>query len=141
MDSLSALQFTRVIDKEMKMQSQWLHDMDLSEAKPVAAEAQYHSLSLTQQKLDMSKFQPSKSFRPVSSPDIISKAKSNMGYVYPAYSEITAPRDIRPSKSLFSTVYQGIPEAFRNTERYPNGHKLHQETHRRSGVFGAVIEN
>ncbi len=136
MDSLSSLQYSRTIEKEMRIQMKWMEGIDLSDASLLSSDRMYRSVSLTQQPLDLSKFERSKNFKPHATPENITRFKASMGFVYPSYAETQAPLDSRKPVSS----YDQLPEAFRSTERYPNGHKLQQETHRRCGAFGAVIE-
>ena len=139
-DSLSALQFTKVIEREMKIQAEWLKEMDLSEARPLPADVLYRSSSLTQQPVDRSGWQPSKSMKPARNMDQYMRARGNMGFVYPSISEVTSRADSRPNPAIFDSQFKPIPEVYRNKESFPNGHKLEQDTFRHNGVFGAVLD-
>ncbi|KAF4717457.1 hypothetical protein FOZ63_022698, partial [Perkinsus olseni] len=46
MDNQAALQFAEVIAKEIGVQTKWLKDMDLSDAKPMPASETYKSSSI-----------------------------------------------------------------------------------------------
>ena len=139
-DSLSAPQFTRVIEREMYMQSEWLKDLDLSNARPLPSDVLYRSSSLTQQPLDRSGWEPAKTMKPARNMDQYLRARGNMGFVYPSLSEMVSKDDIRPKPTIFECHYSTLPEVFQNKESYPNGHKLEQDTYRFNGVFRAVLE-
>ena len=139
-DSLSALQFTKVIEKEMLAQSKWMEAVDLSNARPIPPEMIYHSMSLTQQPTKFKEAEKSPSFRPSRSLTDFNRAKANMGFVYPSLRNLKAHDDPRVEKTIFGAKFEPIPDVFIAKERFPNGHKLYQDSHRTSGVFGAVIE-
>ncbi|KAF4661029.1 hypothetical protein FOZ61_001302 [Perkinsus olseni] len=154
MDNQAALQFAEVIAKEIGVQTKWLKDMDLSDAKPMPTSETYKSSSIakipspaavataTGGNLEDS---VGKSVKPVPTRENFRKAIFSFGFVFAPQEEQKRQFDPRPANNtVYGTNseqrYPLPPKALRNTEYYGITRKCIDDFYSTSGAFEAVIE-
>jgi hypothetical protein len=131
-DSLSALQFSRTIEREIQVQSAWLKQMDFSNARALDPKLMYKSTSLTH--IDLSqcvsvKEQAPNCKRPKTK-EQFERSQMQIGLVYPKASEFTQ------EPQWFSGEMPDILKV----KRFPNGQALKKDVYRTHGAFTAQLD-
>jgi hypothetical protein len=147
MDNKQSAKLREQIETEMKMQNQWLQEMDLSDAKPLPASVTYRSSSITQIPYNPAAVLPTEGFKPVISKGNMDRAKHTYGMVYGSMDETKSRKDPRPIAQVYRNTgvpekwpYPTVPESLRQSEYYGRGGKCKEDFYRGSGAFGATLE-
>ncbi|KAF4677494.1 hypothetical protein FOL47_001309 [Perkinsus chesapeaki] len=155
MDNQAALQFAEVIAKEIGVQTKWLKDMDLSNAKPIPPSETYKSSSIAKIPSPAAVAAASggnvedsigKSVKPIPTRENFRKAIFSFGFVYAPQEERTRKFDPRPANNtVYGTNcheqrYPLPPKALRNSEYYGITRKCIDDFYSTSGAFEAGMD-